>query len=162
MNLSRPYHVKGIVCAALLLPVLLLSCAKHNCRTQNIDGVAIHKSMPLGDTVVRITRYPRGSNFTAPVDSVVLVGAPDFDSMRRNISYSFEDRNMDYTVTLLPSGVTHRISELTDGNEKSKGGGIGEIEVTTCSFTWKLDGVVQKLGSHHGSGTGSSDLLVIP
>jgi hypothetical protein len=118
------------------------SCIKRafeqDCATRQLGDVYIKSLHPLADSIVLIYICVKGSNCTDKIDSqyqkIGIVPdstwVPGFPCGTFYINF---DTSKDYLITLLPSGKTHRITDIRYGSEKS-------TRTCYCSYGYNVDG----------------------
>lgn len=133
----------------LLLSMLLWFCSclkKYDCEKRIISEVNLN-NRPKTDSVARVIRCEKGSNFTKRIDSVdkaigdKISGSTYFES---SFGYKFSDVSCDYMIVLLPTGKTYKVTDIRYGNESVAYGGTsgGEDRSVKCSYGYTLDGKV--------------------
>lgn len=145
----------------ILLLTYLSSCTtRTSCTPRLITGVYLKAQKPVTDTIARIIRCERGTDFAKRADSSDVMIKSMSDSMIIHqgspagiFSYNFTYNDYDYLIVLLPSGKPHKMKNIQIGKDKSYGS-----RVTSCSFGYNLDGKDINVGAQENeTSTGSGE-----
>lgn len=110
-----------------------LSSCHGKCASQFFSNVVFANPIASTDSAIVIVKFAKGNNFTAPIDSTIIAKSPGSTIF----PYDFSNPDMEYSLRLLPSGETHKITNIRYGDEKNTSHGG---HTTQCSRGYAVDG----------------------
>lgn len=136
--------MKLFLCS-LVAAVCFVSC-KKSCQTPSITAIYIDRPATATDTSAVVTQYRKGSNFTVVTgtfnDLYASTSGPGFFTIYFPITTDgFVAYYYDWKITLLPSGKTYLVQDISHDNSKqSSDFSIGEVKQCVNSVHYTVNG----------------------
>lgn len=117
-----------ILFAFIVATVFGYSSCKKSCHTSSITGVVFTDYST--DTAAMVIQYKKGSNFATALSTTTPKLVPGYGVNFPATNDAFIGYNYDWKITLLPSGKTFAIKNVSHKDEyRSSGLSIGEADL---------------------------------